>query len=190
MQSLSTRPDDSALWIRAAGGESMAQEVLWEHLARVAKHDRGLAALPANDRDDMLQEAFRSLIESELATEIRDLDAFVRHRLHGARSTAWRKHKPTPVGLGTPDWTGPAPAVVGGASERAMEHEELLEQVDACCDGLKPIERRMVEMRIHDELPSRTIASCLGIPSSKLRVTLFRALRKLRQCLEAKGVSL
>lgn len=186
MEELTTTENDATLWLRARAGERDAQERLGVLLRRVA--ERELPYVAAADRDDAIQEAFRSLIESQRACEVRKLGVFLKRRVQGALSTMRRKLTPTPVGIGAEDGLDPPSLDSASAGEAAgLIASELRRDVDECCRRLTDRERGMVRMRIDDDLPNAEISARTGLTMDNVRVVMHRALKKLRECLVAKG---
>lgn len=64
---------------------------------------------------------------------------------------------------------------------------ESLGEVEDCLSGLNSAQRSVFWLKEVEELSSEEICNALSLTSTNLRVLLFRARNKLRECLEAKA---
>jgi RNA polymerase sigma-70 factor (ECF subfamily) len=84
------------------------------------------------------------------------------------------------AGLRVP--SSPAPDPVATVEKRSID-----ESLEAALGSLSPGEREAVYLRYFEDQSFRETARILGRPEVSVRVVVFRALRKLRQRLEASG---
>ena len=84
------------------------------------------------------------------------------------------------------------PGLPGGIpiEERGPEQEASLKEAAAllkeCLEGLPDQQRAAFQLKEVDMLPSEEARNVLGVADTHLRVLLFRARAKLRECLEKK----
>jgi RNA polymerase sigma-70 factor (ECF subfamily) len=67
--------------------------------------------------------------------------------------------------------------------EDAIKQEEL-RRLRHCMELLKPPEREIVSLKFAGEITNRAIARQISLSESNVAVILFRAVRKLRECVE------
>ena len=70
------------------------------------------------------------------------------------------------------------------ASEKAIENEELKDQLENCIDGLPEKYAMVFRMKTIQEFETEEICNELGITSSNLWVIIHRARTQLRACME------
>jgi RNA polymerase sigma-70 factor (ECF subfamily) len=73
---------------------------------------------------------------------------------------------------------------------RSAEHESVLDEaafLEECLNELPPNVRRLIEERYHRGLSTGELSVKFGRTSEWVRVTLFRARKQLRACIEAKA---
>ena len=63
---------------------------------------------------------------------------------------------------------------------------EVSEQIDDCLKGLRPLQKAAFLLKEVERESSDSICNVLGVESTHLRVLMFRARNKLRECLERK----
>lgn len=64
---------------------------------------------------------------------------------------------------------------------------EALEEIEDCLSGLNTTQRTAFWLKEVEELESAEVCNALQLNATNLRVVLFRARNKLRECLEAKA---
>lgn len=69
---------------------------------------------------------------------------------------------------------------------RLLNNSQLIEFIDECIGGLTDTQRMAFLLREVEQENSTEICNVLGVSVSHLRVLLFRAKDRLRQCLEGK----
>jgi RNA polymerase sigma-70 factor (ECF subfamily) len=95
----------------------------------------------------------------------------------------WRKEKPAAKAMQDAAWHNelnhqpPSP-------EDALLHQERLHHLVALLRQLPPREQEIISLKFDAELTNREIANILGTSEVNVRVTIFRALRKLRERME------
>lgn len=83
------------------------------------------------------------------------------------------------TGMGT--WSSPPK----GPEAEAMSHEaEKL--IGECMETLSPTQKAAFYLKVIDRQPSGSVRNILDVTDTHLRVLLFRAKNKLRECLEKK----
>jgi RNA polymerase sigma-70 factor (ECF subfamily) len=70
-----------------------------------------------------------------------------------------------------------------GPEEETLAHE-VAELIEGCLKGLRPLERAAFLLKEVEREPSESVGNVLEIKDTHLRVLLFRARNKLRDCLE------
>jgi RNA polymerase sigma factor (sigma-70 family) len=83
------------------------------------------------------------------------------------------------------------PATAGSQPERAAEHRELAEQVDAAMAQarLSDQQRQMVERTYRDDQTQASVAAQMGVTEGQVASQLHRARKKLTPALTALGVA-
>lgn len=71
--------------------------------------------------------------------------------------------------------------------EKFMIASETIGEVEDCLSGLSTTQRAAFWLREVEELENDEICNALSLSATNLRVLLFRARNKLRECLEAKA---
>jgi RNA polymerase sigma factor (sigma-70 family) len=82
-----------------------------------------------------------------------------------------------------------APAIPDGhesPEEHAVKSDEL-RRLEHCMEKLEPREREIVSLKFAGEITNRAIARQTGLSESNVAVILFRAIRKLKACVEGGG---
>ena len=69
-----------------------------------------------------------------------------------------------------------------------VEQEDLRVNVESALAGLSPKLRLVATLALVEELPYEEIAESLGLSREAVKSRVFRAVRKLRKTLEAKGI--
>jgi RNA polymerase sigma-70 factor (ECF subfamily) len=184
-----THPDDLALVRDALAGRSDAIEALGERLKCIGPMTRARRRvvapwLPDTDLPDLEQEVATKVIErlprySGLAA----LESWVFAFCDGVVRNAGRRHFRNQARQ--QDLTAADALAAGdGRSERgdSDRHEDL----HACLEGLGQAERDMVRTKHFDGLQLNELAAALGAGLNTIKSRYFRALQKLRLCLERK----
>ncbi|WP_234945273.1 sigma-70 family RNA polymerase sigma factor [Anaeromyxobacter sp. Fw109-5] len=155
-------------------------------------HSRGLAAVARNeglgpeDALDAVQEAFqtflllphaRSLVEMLPKDAAVLLGTLVRNAARNLRRRHHRAAPHEPLGDESPLAAGDVS--VDEAIARAEEHVRLL----GCVDRLTETQRRVVRLRMLEELSGIETARQLGLVPGRVAVLLHRAKKALLQCL-------
>ncbi len=78
-------------------------------------------------------------------------------------------------------WTSPP-----GGPEKEADVKEIAELIAQCLEGLTPQQRAAFQLKEVDRELNPAICNILGVQDTHLRVLLFRARTKLRECIEGK----
>lgn len=178
------RDADAELAASYRNGNPAALEALyWKHAERVwryARHFTGSEDLAA----EIAQETFfrvarslgtyegRALFTTWLFTVVRSVTIELAARARRA-----------PAAMEAEDLERAAPAAP--AAEEDLEREETRAAVRAALSRLPENEREAVLLCEIEDLPLRSAAEILGWGESRLKVTLFRARRRLKELLAA-----
>ena len=117
---------------------------------------------------------------------LRSVDAFGSWLFTIARNEVashWRKEKPAAKALQDAAWNNelihqpPSP-------EDTLLHQERLHHLASLLRQLPPREQEIISLKFDAELTNREIANILDTSEVNVRVTVFRALRKLRERME------
>ncbi len=73
--------------------------------------------------------------------------------------------------------------------EKVLESAEVREAIDGCLERVPTQQRMAFVLREVEGLVSEEICKILGVTRTNLGVLIFRARNRLRECLEARGMS-
>lgn len=73
--------------------------------------------------------------------------------------------------------------------EKVLESAEVREAIDGCLESVPTQQRMAFVLREVEGLVSEEICKILGVTRTNLGVLIFRARNRLRECLEARGMS-
>jgi len=151
-------------------------------LAAIARRE----GLTASDALDVVQDAFHTLLHRPDTAELRGrpddaarlLAAIVRN---AARNFRRRHHRARPhVELD--------PELLLAAEPRpdhALEHAAATVQLVGCMAQLGDVHRRIVTLRVLEELSGEEAARALGLTPNHVAVLLHRARKELERCMQA-----
>ena len=166
--------------------------VVHEHAGDLLRAARGMG-LPETEAEELVQASFTAFLEaiprfegrSTIRTflfgilyrkaleqgrrKARELATDPADALFDSRFTAWGH------------WSAPP----RGPAEEA-DVQELAVLLGRCLDELSPQQRAAFQLKEIDREPGDSICNVLGIQDTNLRVLLFRARNKLRDCIEKK----
>ncbi len=129
--------------------------------------------------DDLTQKTFLKVLAN--VDDLRGEAAFqawlIRIALNLARSRGRRLSR----WLRAPSHALPRIASQATATDEVLDRERKLARVRAAIDRLPRRQRRIVQMRLHAELPFKTIAEVMGTTEASAKVTYHNAVRKLRE---------
>ena len=81
-------------------------------------------------------------------------------------------------------WVSPPAGI-----EEVLESAEIREAIDGCLEGVPLLQRAAFVLREVEGLVSEEICKILEVTRTNLGVLIYRARNRLRECLEAKGMS-
>lgn len=181
-----THHDDAALMARVAGGDERAFAELYDsHRKRLYRLAFGVLLDPSEARE-AVQEAFLRLHQAAPSWEPRAAVGTWLYRvaLNHCLSLKQRLLR----------WTRPAPSATASATARASESPEkraalgeAVRIVEQSLAALPMRQRAVACLFLEGELPPAEIAPLVGMTPNAVRVTLHRALVKLRADLTAAG---
>jgi RNA polymerase sigma-70 factor (ECF subfamily) len=103
-------------------------------------------------------------------------------------SSHWRKEKPAAKAAQEAAWERELHHQPRGPEETVL-HRERLEALNGLVKQLPRREQEIIALKFDAELTNREIAHVLGTSEVNVRVTIFRALRKLRDRMHAAGAA-
>jgi RNA polymerase sigma factor (sigma-70 family) len=95
----------------------------------------------------------------------------------------WRKEKPAVKAMQDAAWQNELNQKPS-SPEDTLLHRERIHHLSALLRQLPPREQEIIALKFDAELTNREIAGILGTSEVNVRVTIFRALRKLRERME------
>lgn len=101
-------------------------------------------------------------------------------------SSHWRKEKPAARAVQEAAWENELHHQPRGPEETLL-HKERLDALSVLVQQLPRREQEIIALKFDAELTNREIANVLGTSEVNVRVTIFRALRKLRERMKAIG---
>jgi len=101
-------------------------------------------------------------------------------------SSHWRKTKPAAKAAQEAAWENEIHSQPRGPEETVL-HKERLASLSQLVRQLPRREQEIIALKFDAELTNREIANVLSTSEVNVRVTVFRALRKLRERLRAEG---
>jgi RNA polymerase sigma-70 factor (ECF subfamily) len=177
-------------------GDPVAQSrVVEAYLPQVLRASRA-AGLDGATAEDVAQSAFLTFFEKAETFEGRSqlrtwLFGILYRKIHEARR---RGRRETPTGEieavvdrrfdQRGNWVHPPEGV-----EEVLEGAEVREAIEACLEGVPTQQRMAFVLREVEDLTSEEICKILSVTRTNLGVLIFRARNRLRECLEARGMS-
>jgi RNA polymerase sigma-70 factor (ECF subfamily) len=95
----------------------------------------------------------------------------------------WRKEKPAAKAMQDAAWNNELSHQPPGPEDTLL-HRERLNHLASLLRQLPPREQEIISLKFDAELTNREIANILSTSEVNVRVTIFRALRKLRERME------
>jgi RNA polymerase sigma-70 factor (ECF subfamily) len=137
-----------------------------------------------DDAVDAAQEAFLTFLLMPRARELvgvvdesgRLLTTIAKN---AARNRRRRKHRAAPHEAEALEQLGDGAPSADELLASADDHARLA----VCVDRLGDVQRKIVHLRMLDELPGDEVAALLGIPAGRVAVYLHRAKASLRECM-------
>lgn len=155
------------------------------HAGRLAAIARREGAGPT-DALDLVQDAFHTLLRRADAAGLRDrpeeaarlLSAIVRN---AARNLRRRHHRARPH----VDVDDAPLAAEAAPADDAVDRARELAQLGSCLAELGDVQRRVVSLRVLEELSGDEAARALGLSPGHVAVLLYRARKQLERCMAA-----
>jgi len=122
---------------------------------------------------------------------LRSPDAFISWLFTIARnevSSHWRKEKPAARAFQAAAWENEFHHQPRSPEESLLQKERI-DSLTQLLRALPPREQEIISLKFDAELTNREIAQIVNTSEVNVRVTVFRALRKLRQRMQAVGGS-
>ena len=177
-------------------GDPEAQRVVVEaYLPQILRASRA-AGLDATAAEDVAQSAFLTFFEKVGTFEGRSrlrtwLFGILYLKIKETRRNSGRE-MPTDEIEAIVDrrfdergnWASPPVGI-----EQALEGTEIREAIDGCLEGVPSLQRMAFVLREVEGLVSQEICKILDVTRTNLGVLIFRARNRLRECLEAQGMS-
>jgi RNA polymerase sigma-70 factor (ECF subfamily) len=176
---------ERALVARAIGGDEAAFAQLYDHYSeRIYRHVYYRVGRQ-EDAEDVTQQVFMQAwraLGRYRQTET-PFVAWLMTIAHNAVVSFYRRARGA-VSLDAEGLDPPAPSEAGlAAAEARVDHE----QVRRAMRELRPELQQVLAMRFLEDLPTRDVASALGITEGNVRIMQHRALHALRKLLDAEA---
>ena len=187
------RPDDTFLARLRRRDPEALKAVVDEHGRRLYRAARGMGHA-ASEAEDLVQNVFVTFIESIDRFEGRSqvstwLFGILHHKSQERRRTVVREELNDPVDQvfesqfdARGSWILPPTA-----PDQHVAAREAGDAIQACLDGLSPVQREIFQFREVEELSAGEVSKISGLTITHIGVLLHRARTKLRACLEGKG---
>jgi len=183
-----------AAGVRTGDAEAQRQ-VVEAYLPQILRASRA-AGLDSAMAEDVAQSTFLTFFEKAATFEGRSqvrtwLFGILYRKIHEARRKGSRE-MPTDEIEAIVDrrfdergnWTNPPQDI-----EKVLEGAEVRGAIDGCLEGVPTQQRMAFVLREVEGLVSEEICKILSVTRTNLGVLIFRARNRLRECLEARGMS-
>ncbi len=177
--------------LKARRPEAVAA-VVREHAGFLLRAARGLG-LPQADAEELVQDSFAAFLQALPRFEGRSTARTFLYGILFRKALELRRKQRRELA------TDPVDAVFDGrfgawghwsrppaGPEREAEAKEVERLLAECLDGLSPQQRAAFVLKEVEQEPSEAVRNVLEVGDTHLRVLLFRARNKLRECLEKK----
>ena len=169
-------PEETAA--RFLEGEPEAVSRVRSFLSWFVSHRDGYR-IPADERDDVIQEVFRSLLGDLRANGVRSTKAFearVRHHAHCRCTDHVRRESRRPATTPINDET------LQGAdrADRGASNRERMARIESALERAGPKCVELMRLRLVDGLSWRSIAEKQGENENRLRQRLHKCIRAVR----------
>lgn len=178
-----------------AGDPEAQRRVVETYLPQILRASRA-AGLDGATAEDVAQSTFLTFFEKAATFEGRSqvrtwLFGILYRKIQEARRRS-RRETPTEEIEAVVDrrfdergnWTNPPQDV-----EKILEGAEVRHAIDGCLEGVPTQQRMAFVLREVEGLVTEEICKILSVTRTNLGVLFFRARNRLRECLEALGVS-
>lgn len=180
--------EEAALVARIAAGETRLYGRLVERHQRPLFWSVMRIVGDPDEADDVVQEAFVRAYE-----RLDDYDPAYRFSTwlytiarNRALNVVRRRRIRGFLSLSRPETAPPLPS--GDDASAAVEDAETAAALAACRETLPADQREAFDLRHADGMAYAEIAAATGVPEGTVMSRLHRARRKMRECLESKGV--
>jgi RNA polymerase sigma factor (sigma-70 family) len=181
--------DDARLWALASQGDSRARERLAEVALAATRAELARRGIRGMELADLVQEAQRTTFAFLARNPVppKDLWTFLKYRAWGVLSDHRKKMRASP--LEHPSDLEPALRLVPEERQAAdpLRAQELGSALADCRRRLPAELGRVLAMRYDSELATEGIQRRLGVHRNTIHVRIFRALERLRGCMDEKG---
>lgn len=180
-------PEEAALIARIVDGETRLYGILVERYQRRLHYAALRLVGDPDEADDVVQEAFVRAYDhlAEYDSAYRFYTWIYRIARNRALNVLRRRKTWGTVSLSADD----APALPGDAdASRPTERSELAVALEACRDTLPADQREVFDLRHADGMSYAEIAVAVEVPEGTVMSRLYRARKKMRECLESKGI--
>ena len=178
-----------------AGDPEAQRKVVEAYLPQILRASRA-AGLDGATAEDVAQSTFLTFFEKAATFEGRSqvrtwLFGILYRKIQEARRKG-RRETPTDEIEAIVDrrfdergnWASPPQDI-----EQVLEGAEVREAIDGCLEGVPTQQRMAFVLREVEGLVSEEICKILSVTRTNLGVLIFRARNRLRECLEARGMS-
>jgi RNA polymerase sigma-70 factor (ECF subfamily) len=170
------------------------QRVVDDNARRLYRAARGMG-LAAAEAEDVVQEVFLTFLTTLGRFEGRSsvstwLFGILHHKVQDRRREQARGRQMTSIDDETLDRQFDAQGkwiVPPVAPDRLAASNQAGVAVRQCLDDLPPLQREVFHLRQVEELPAADVGAMVGESDGHVRVLLYRARLRLRECLDRKG---
>lgn len=174
-------PPDSAT--ERAAFLSWITLLVHQHRARLVTSARR-RGLPPEDALDCVQDAFVTFLRMPEATTLsarsneveRLLSTLVAHAALNQRRKLARRALPAEFDL--PEVAADLPS-----ADTLVAEAEARVSLVRCVEQLSQMQQAVIRLRLLDECPGEEVSTLLGVSPENVRILLFRARQRLRECL-------
>jgi RNA polymerase sigma factor (sigma-70 family) len=178
-----------------SGDPDAQRKVVEVYLPQILRASRA-AGLDGAAAEDVAQATFLTFFERAATFEGRSqvrtwLFGILYRKIHEARRKGGRETPSDEIEAivdrrfdSRGNWANPPQDI-----EKALEGAEVREAIDGCLDGIPSQQRMAFVLREIEGLVTEEICKILSVTRTNLGVLIFRARNRLRECLEARGIS-
>lgn len=181
--------DDAKLWARASGGDEQARAQLAELALTATRSELIRRGVAASELADLVQEAQRTTFAFLSRNQVppKDLWTFLKYRAWGVLSGHRKKMRASPLDYRHDLEPLLRERPVAKPAGDSMRKKEIGAALAECRRHLPPDLGRVLAMRYDSGLATDAVQQRLGVHRNTIRVRVFRALERMRDCMGAKG---